>query len=61
MQQHAGMTKNTQCERFIIKARITMVVNRYEIRSVDTLGRCPVIAMAQQKRTASGAGDVLRR
>ena len=53
MQQNAGMTNNARYERFTIKQKITMMVNRYEIRSVDANGaEGPVIAMAQQKRMA---------
>ena len=47
------MTNNARYERFTIKQKITMMVNRYEIRSVDANGaEGPVIAMAQQKRMA---------
>ena len=53
MQQNADMTNNAGYERFTIKQKITMMVNRYEIRSVDADGaEGPVIAMAQQKRMA---------
>ena len=57
MQQNADMTSdmtdNAGYERFIVKQRITMMVNRYEIRSVDEGGaEGPLIAMAQQKRMA---------
>lgn len=39
--------------RFIVKQRITMMVNRYEIREVNADGTDgPIIAMAQQKRLA---------
>jgi uncharacterized protein YxjI len=39
--------------RFTVKQRFTMMVNRYEIRSVDADGaEGPLIAMAQQKRMA---------
>ena len=51
--QNADMTNNAGYERFTIKQKITMMVNRYEIRSVDADGgEGPVIAMAQQKRMA---------
>ena len=53
MQQNADMTINAMHERFTIKQKITMMVNRYEIRSVDADGaEGPVIAVAQQKRMA---------
>ena len=53
MQQNADMTINAIHERFTIKQKITMMVNRYEIRSVDASGaEGPVIAVAQQKRMA---------
>jgi hypothetical protein len=40
-------------ERFTVKQHITMMVNRYEIRSVDANGgEGPVLAIAQQKRMA---------
>jgi uncharacterized protein YxjI len=45
------MTDTTQ--RFALRQKITMMVNRYEIRSVDANGgEGPVIAVAQQKRMA---------
>jgi len=47
------MTNNALYGRFTVKQRITMMVNRYEIRSVEAGGaEGPVIAMAQQKRMA---------
>jgi uncharacterized protein YxjI len=53
VQQNAAMTNNARYDRFIIKQRLTMMVNRYEIRSVDDNGiEGPLIAMAQQKRMA---------
>ena len=53
MQQNADMTINAMYERFTIKQKITMMVNRYEIRTVDASGaEGPVIAVAQQKRMA---------
>jgi uncharacterized protein YxjI len=53
MQQNAAMTNNAGYERFTIKQKVTMMVNRYEIRSVDAAGaEGPLIAMAQQKRMA---------
>jgi uncharacterized protein YxjI len=53
MQQNADMTNSAGYERFTVKQKITMMVNRYEIRSVDAGGvEGPVIAMAQQKRMA---------
>ena len=53
VQQNADMTNNAGYDRFTIKQKITMMVNRYEIRSVDADGaEGPVIAMAQQKRMA---------
>ena len=53
MQQNADMTNDPGYERFTIKQKITMMVNRYENRSVDGNGaEGPVIAVAQQKRMA---------
>lgn len=53
MHQNADMTNNAGYERFTVKQKITMMVNRYEIRSVDANGaEGPLIAMAQQKRMA---------
>ena len=53
VQQNADMTNIAGYERFTIKQKITMMVNRYEIRSVDANGgEGPLIAMAQQKRMA---------
>jgi len=47
------MNNSAGYERFTIKQKITMMVNRYEIRSVDASGaEGPVIAVAQQKRMA---------
>ena len=44
---------NSGYERFHIKQRITLMVNRYEILSVNADGsEGPLIAMAQQKRMA---------
>jgi uncharacterized protein YxjI len=44
---------NAGVARFTIKQRLTPMVNRYEIRSVDASGaQGPLIAMAQQKRMA---------
>lgn len=40
-------------ERFAVVQRITMMVNRYEIRAVDAAGRpTDLLAIAQQKRMA---------
>jgi uncharacterized protein YxjI len=53
MHQNADMTNNALYERFTVKQKITMMVNRYEIRSVDASGgEGPLIALAQQKRMA---------
>lgn len=53
VQQNADMTNNAGYDRFTIKQKITMMVNRYEIRAVDADGgEGPLIAMAQQKRMA---------
>jgi uncharacterized protein YxjI len=53
MHQNASMTNNAGYERFTIKQKITMMVNRYEIRGVDANGtEGPLIAVAQQKRMA---------
>jgi len=51
--QDADMSSAAGYDRFTIKQKITIMVNRYEIRSVDADGgEGPVIAMAQQKRMA---------
>ena len=40
-------------QRFMVKQKITMMVNRYEIRAIGPSGEeGPVLAMAQQKRMA---------
>lgn len=40
-------------ERLAVRQRITMMVNRYEIRALDAAGNeGPILAMAQQKRMA---------
>jgi len=53
VQQNANMTNIAGYDRFTIKQKITMMVNRYEIRAVDANGgEGPLIAMAQQKRMA---------
>jgi hypothetical protein len=40
-------------ERYALRQKITMMVNRYEIRAVDAAGtEGPVVAVAQQKRMA---------
>ncbi len=40
-------------ERFTVRQKITMMVNRYEVRAVDAAGaEGPLIAFAQQKRMA---------
>ena len=47
------MTNNVEYDRFTIKQRLTMMVNRYEIRAVDANGgEGALIALAQQKRMA---------
>jgi len=47
------MIINEVYDRFTVKQKITLMVNRYEIRSVDASGgEGPVIAVAQQKRMA---------
>ena len=53
MHQNADMTNNAGYERFTVNQKITMMVNRYEIRAVDANGaEGPLIAVAQQKRMA---------
>ena len=53
VQQNATMTNIAGYDRFTIKQKITMMVNRYEIRAVDANGgEGPLIAIAQQKRMA---------
>ncbi|HYO18480.1 MAG TPA: hypothetical protein VES02_07430, partial [Dermatophilaceae bacterium] len=47
------MTNTAGYERFTIHQKVTMMVNRYEIRSVDVNGGAgELIAVAQQKRMA---------
>jgi len=47
------MIINEVYDRFTVKQKITLMVNRYEIRSVDASGgEGPLIAVAQQKRMA---------
>ncbi|MGZ5369698.1 MAG: hypothetical protein ACXWDJ_12160 [Aeromicrobium sp.] len=42
-----------EIERFTVRQKITMMVNRYEIRALDAAGtEGPIIAVAQQKRMA---------
>ena len=53
VQQNVDMTNIDSYERFTIKQKITMMVNRYEVRSVDANGgEGSLIAVAQQKRMA---------
>ena len=43
----------TSTERYSLRQKVTLMVNRYEIRAVDTSGaEGPVLAIAQQKRMA---------
>ena len=47
------MSQPAVTERYALRQKITMMVNRYEIRSVDAAGSDgPVVAVAQQKRMA---------
>jgi uncharacterized protein YxjI len=47
------MTQTAGTERYSLRQKITLMVNRYEIRAVDAGGaEGPVIAVAQQKRMA---------
>jgi uncharacterized protein YxjI len=47
------MTSDAGYDRFVIRQTITLMVNRYEIRSTDaSWGQGPLIALAQQKRMA---------
>lgn len=47
------MTASPGTERFTLRQKITLMVNRYEVRPVDGSGNeGPVIAVAQQKRMA---------
>ena len=49
----APMTHAAVTERFTLSQKITMMVNRYEVRAVDASGaEGPVMAVAQQKRMA---------
>ena len=51
--QNADLPHVAGYDRFTIKQKITMMVNRYEIRSVNADGgEGPLIAIAQQKRMA---------
>src|SRR5665811_2365318 len=51
--QDADPTNTAGYDRFTVKQKITMMVNRYEIRSVDAAGgEGQLIAIAQQKRMA---------
>jgi hypothetical protein len=47
------MSQQPMPERYALRQKLTMMVNRYEIRPVDANGaEGPVIAVAQQKRMA---------
>jgi hypothetical protein len=47
------MSQPAATEHYALRQKITMMVNRYEIRAVDAAGvEGPVIAVAQQKRMA---------
>ena len=47
------MTQPAVTEHYALRQKITLMVNRYEIRAVDASGaEGPVIAVAQQKRMA---------
>ena len=47
------MDRTAVTERYALRQKITMMVNRYEIRSVDATGtEGPLVAVAQQKRMA---------
>jgi hypothetical protein len=47
------MTTPAVTERYTLSQKITMMVNRYEVRAVDASGaEGPVLAVAQQKRMA---------
>jgi len=47
------MTQPAVTERYTLSQKITMMVNRYEVRAVDPSGGDgPVLAVAQQKRMA---------
>jgi hypothetical protein len=47
------MSQVAVTERYALRQKITMMVNRYEIRTVDASGaEGPVVAVAQQKRMA---------
>jgi uncharacterized protein YxjI len=47
------MSQPAVTERYALRQKITMMVNRYEIRAVDAAGaEGPVVAVAQQKRMA---------
>jgi uncharacterized protein YxjI len=47
------MTLPTTTQRYALRQKMTLMVNRYEIRSVDASGsEGPAVAVAQQKRVA---------
>ncbi|WP_270888742.1 hypothetical protein [Pedococcus sp. 5OH_020] len=47
------MSQPAVTERYSLRQKITLMVNRYEVRAVDAAGaEGPVIAVAQQKRMA---------
>lgn len=53
MGHNGGMTNPAATEHFTLRQKITLMVNRYEIRAVDGSGaEGPVLAVAQQKRMA---------
>jgi uncharacterized protein YxjI len=48
-----AMTLPATTQRYSLRQRVTLMVNRYEIRAVDASGGAgPVVAVAQQKRMA---------
>ena len=53
MSQPSSAPGHTTYDRFVIRQRITMMVNRYEVRASDATGaEGPLVALAQQKRLA---------
>ena len=53
VRQTVAMTQPAVTEQYSLRQKLTLMVNRYEIRAVDAGGaEGPVIAVAQQKRMA---------
>ena len=53
MTQPSSVPGHTAYDRFVVRQQITMMVNRYEVRTADASGsEGPLVAVAQQKRMA---------